>query len=67
MCELTIDEYKRSKASIGWKLCRKLHLWRAVRKVQMWLAQAVPLWMVIMFLAFCLFAARSVSMVGGMR
>jgi hypothetical protein len=29
--------------------------------------QAVPLWLAVLFLAFCIFAARSVVMVGGIR
>ncbi|HOG08684.1 MAG TPA: hypothetical protein PK983_11375 [Syntrophales bacterium] len=52
MCELTIDEYKRSKATMGDKLRWKLR-------------HAVPLWAAIpLILLFLFCVAKSILMVG---
>jgi hypothetical protein len=29
--------------------------------------QAVPLWLAVLFLAFCIFAGKAIVMMGGMR
>jgi len=68
MCELTIDEYKRSKAPFWWRLCRRS---RRLNEIDRWarrkLAEAVPIWLAVLFLAFCMLVAQSVTMMGGVR
>jgi hypothetical protein len=71
MSELTISAYRSSKAPLWWRGCRKLHVLRQVNRgivcLRAWWHRAVPLWLAIGFLAFCLFVGRLIVMVGGLR
>ena len=69
MCELTIDEYRRKKVPLWWRLCRRSRRLSDLDKsARRFFAQPVPIWIAYFLMLVFVFAVGWVNvLVGGVR